>query len=373
MSIDLLAPATSIDVVQLGDAVAEVGDGTSFAAPHVTGAVGLLQQYAKFQIDNSVPRWNAPNARRHEVMKAILLNSADKLSGVHGSTRTILNQNGLQWNQTLAHASSNVPLDLGMGAGHLNVSNALTNFEPGEYEPGNVPLMGWDYGFVGGGIADYEFTETLSGDSWVAITLAWDRIVGKTGSNNTYNFGDEFFNNTIDMELTNLDLYLMPANSNDVSQAVFRSTADADSVEHIFMKLDAGQGGDYKIRVVNSGGGEGFGQEFGLAWWAGEITPGDFDGDGDSDGDDLSQWEGDFGLNGNSDADNDGDSDGADFLAWQSGFTGPGMLTAGSQVVPEPTSWLLCLMASALLMNRRMRGCRETKVVFTLSNRDAQL
>jgi hypothetical protein len=43
--------------------------------------------------------------------------------------------------------------------------------------------------------------------------------------------------------------------------------------------------------------------------------PGDFDDDGDVDEDDLSQWKGDFGQNGNSDG--DGDSDGNDFAIWQ--------------------------------------------------------
>ena len=32
---------------------------------------------------------------------------------------------------------------------------------------------------------------------------------------------------------------------------------------------------------------------------------------------DLAQWEGDFGINGDSDANGDGVTDGADFLAWQ--------------------------------------------------------
>ncbi len=53
-----------------------------------------------------------------------------------------------------------------------------------------------------------------------------------------------------------------------------------------------------------------------------DIGSADFDNDGDVDGNDLAQWEGDFGLNGDSDADGDADSDGADFLAWQRQFTG---------------------------------------------------
>ncbi len=71
------------------------------------------------------------------------------------------------------------------------------------------------------------------------------------------------------------------------------------------------------------------------------VLPGDFDGDFDVDGDDLSRWEGDFGLNGDSDADNDGDSDGADFLTWQRNFGIGVPLVANSTAVPEPGSCLL--------------------------------
>ena len=46
----------------------------------------------------------------------------------------------------------------------------------------------------------------------------------------------------------------------------------------------------------------------------------DFDGSGTVDSGDRVQWEGDYGVNGNSDANGDGDSDGADFLAWQRAF-----------------------------------------------------
>src|SRR3954453_1157633 len=69
--------------------------GTSFSAPLVTGTVALLQQYA---LQHSLPT----NARKHEVMKAVLMNSADKLAGVQGSTRTAIDRDGLNWKQTEA-------------------------------------------------------------------------------------------------------------------------------------------------------------------------------------------------------------------------------------------------------------------------------
>jgi hypothetical protein len=73
----------------------------------------------------------------------------------------------------------------------------------------------------------------------------------------------------------------------------------------------------------------------------------DFDEDGDVDGDDLAQWEGDFGVNGLSDADDDGDSDGDDFLAWQRQLGSGLPATGASATVPEPAP--LALFASCML------------------------
>jgi hypothetical protein len=80
--------------------------------------------------------------------------------------------------------------------------------------------------------------------------------------------------------------------------------------------------------------------------------PGDFNGDGAVDAADLTQWQGDFGLNAESDADNDGDSDGADFLAWQRRL-GAGSLTSSGAAIPEPTA--LALAATAFLSLSRAR------------------
>ena len=71
------------------------------------------------------------------------------------------------------------------------------------------------------------------------------------------------------------------------------------------------------------------------------TTPGDFDGDHDVDADDLAQWQGDFGLNGDSDSNLDGQSSGSDFLAWQRQFGSGVTALAASQAVPEPTGFVL--------------------------------
>jgi len=220
---------------------------------------------------------------------------------------------------------------------------------------GDVPLIGWDYGTLGAGfspINKYALDTPLEAGNFISVTLAWDREVEFSNDANMdgdFDEGDTFEDYTdLDDVLANLDLYLVPAGTNDVGEDdIAISNSEVFSVEHIFTEIPFD--GEYEIWVYSPGQ---FGpaQDYGLAWWYG-LAPdiqapnptGDFNGDGDVDADDLSQWQGDFGINGDGDADNDGDTDGADFLAWQRNFTGPGALST-SAVVPEPTGLLLILV-----------------------------
>lgn len=81
----------------------------------------------------------------------------------------------------------------------------------------------------------------------------------------------------------------------------------------------------------------------------------DFDEDRDVDGDDLAKWQGDFGLNGDSDADGDGDSDGADILAWQRQLGSPEPAVAANSPVPEPATSVLVSVGAVCT---RRNGCR---------------
>jgi len=86
------------------------------------------------------------------------------------------------------------------------------------------------------------------------------------------------------------------------------------------------------------------------------LLPGDFNGDGVVDDDDLARWQGDFGLNGNSDADVDGDSDGADFLVWQRNIGAVAPQVSPSTAIPEPSNLTLVLVSLLGI------GCRCRKV-----------
>jgi hypothetical protein len=84
--------------------------------------------------------------------------------------------------------------------------------------------------------------------------------------------------------------------------------------------------------------------------------PSDFNNDGAINAADFAQWQGDFGLNGESDADNDNDSDGADFLAWQRQLGSGAPSVVASATVPEPTAASLLvsgLLAAASAHRRR--------------------
>jgi hypothetical protein len=168
-STDLLAPGGDVDVTGRGGA-RSVQLGTSLAAPHVTATVALLQQYANERIVNS--DWDAVRSRRHETMKVVLMNSADKIidngtftipgdmqpapAGTFlGMERTVTDLQGDNWLESEAYGddpfadpAAYIPLDDQMGAGHLNAKRAVQQFAPGEHDSdgAQVPVIGWDYG-----------------------------------------------------------------------------------------------------------------------------------------------------------------------------------------------------------------------------------
>ncbi len=85
----------------------------------------------------------------------------------------------------------------------------------------------------------------------------------------------------------------------------------------------------------------------------GSAIAGDFDGDGDVDDADLAQWEGDYGVNSDSDADEDGMTTGLDFLYWQENYTGSVSPLAAAAVVPEPSAIVLASVLLGLMKTRR--------------------
>jgi hypothetical protein len=197
------------------------------------------------------------------VMKSIILNAADKIKdtgdgNLLGMSRTILDENGKDWTQSDAYSDQSIPLHAQLGTGHLNAYRAYEQMAGGQWAPGNIPVIGWNYSRAEDAQQDYAFEQPLAGGSYVSATLSWERTVELNSDDEYYDIGENFSGQA----LSNLDLYLMPADATDTSQSVWSSVSAEDSLEHIFIPVPAT--GRYKLRVVQRDQA----QPYALAWWA---------------------------------------------------------------------------------------------------------
>jgi hypothetical protein len=266
-SLGLLAPGNNLKLPTLQSKFKNA-NGSSFASPHVVGAIALLHEYANRQID--IGNWGI-DARRHELIKAVLINSADKIKDngdgkILGMSKTILDAFGKTWLDTEAYANRAIPLSRNLGAGQLNANRAFQQYQAGQQLSGSIKAIGWDTNIVEvDKYQDYVFTNPLEADSFISATLAWDRQVklNDKNGNSLYEIGESF----TDRGFNKLELYLMRSLDTDISQSVWSSVSQVDNLQHIFIKIPATE--KYKLRVVfKSPQKNSPNQRYGLAWWA---------------------------------------------------------------------------------------------------------
>jgi hypothetical protein len=272
-TISLVAPGSNIPLLNPDNKINKV-TGTSFAAPQVTATVALLQEFGDSQLRKGQQNWSI-DSRRHEVMRAVLLNSADKIQDnknglLLGMTRTLIDKQNQDWLASDAYNNPKIPLDRQMGTGHLNGFRAYQQFSAGQWRPkDNIPAIGWNYGTINTDQStEYRFLQPLQKGSFVSITLTWNRLVelNDKNQNGHYDAGENFRNRGIN----DLNLYLEKADGQQDKEnsTVCSSISEVDSVEHIFCPVPAT--GNYKIRVhfrqkVNEAT-----QSYALAWWTPE-------------------------------------------------------------------------------------------------------
>jgi len=266
-SLGLLAPGNNLKLPTLQSKFKNA-NGSSFAAPHVVGTIALLHEYANRQIESG--NWNI-DARRHELIKAVLLNSADKIQDrgdgkILGMSKTILDAFGKTWVDTEAYANREIPLSRNLGSGQLNAYRAFQQYQAGQQSSGNIKAIGWDTNIVEvSKYQDYIFANPLEIDSFISATLTWDRQVklNDKNGNGLFEIGESF----TDEGFNDIELYLMRSSDTDISQSVWSSVSHIDNLQHIFIKIPTTD--KYKLRVIfkfsrtNSSN-----QRYGLAWWA---------------------------------------------------------------------------------------------------------
>ena len=298
---DIVAPGTFLELPTIlpADGWTETS-GTSFAAPLVAGGVALM-----IDLGDDIGLDTDP-----KVVKAVLMNSADKLPG---------------WNNTPTS-----PLDPDFGAGQMNLEEAFHQYTAGEQEVGSVTGLGWDHAILSGATPNtYTIDTPVDAGASMTATLTWNRDV----STNTDNINTAIYSAAA---LENLELFLY--DTTDLAIPVASSISLVDNVEHL--SLTAPGSGSYLLEVREAGGAVLSPTSYSLAWdvEVADALPGDFLISGTVDGFDFLKWQRDTSIGSLAD--------------WEANY-GTAATLASSTAVPEPTGFVLALAALSLVARRR--------------------
>jgi len=252
---DLLAPGgfdgpgerdpESIHTTTVGGGFADVSN-TAMAAAHVAGTAALLTEYGRA----------AGLSTDHNVLKAVLINSADKY---------VWDTAGQGWNQSEASADPAVPLDNEMGAGQALALWAYYQYSAGEWEPGIVSTWGFDQNMLTDSTPrqTYHFGVPLAAGLPLTATLTWDRRVSledDQDGDGEYDFGQT--DRLVGHELNNLDINLI----DQQGTVIAGSWSTVDNVEHLYWNVP--EDGVYYLSVELTEARDLPWQSYALAWIA---------------------------------------------------------------------------------------------------------
>lgn len=200
--------------------------GTSFASPIVAGGAALV-------VDAGYAKLGGGRAVDGRVIKAVLLNSADKTAGWNNGASVV---NGVY--------RTTQSLDYSVGAGALNLNRAYDQFLSGTTDVpglsgGTIHDLGWDFGkVIKGAPNDYLIDRPLMAGEKFAATLDW--FIMRTLDDVSQTASEGYFDD--------LDLQVWKVDDGILDQLVAESASAYNNVEHVW--FDVPQDGDYAIRIL---------------------------------------------------------------------------------------------------------------------------
>jgi hypothetical protein len=218
---------------------------TSFATPAVAAAGALLLERG------DLAPFFVKNASRSEVVKAALMAGATK---------------PWNWRPQDGH-----PLDEHLGAGVVNVDNALRILDGGPVKPGqSSQRFGWNFASLAPG-SHQTYQLVLDGEARpLSVMLVWHRrIDGRTQIDRAKKTGK-----WLDApRLADFDLLVSRQVGGEQVQVVQLSRSRVDNVEHVFVpRLEPGV---YRVDIIRRRDGHAEPWDFALAWRSGgERHPG---------------------------------------------------------------------------------------------------
>jgi hypothetical protein len=263
--VDLVAPGTDIvmpvEIYTNGSVSYYNVAGTSFAAPMVAGGAALLDSTAKTAFASVYT--NA--ATQSTVIKAVLMNSAEKLPGWDNGQQIA---NGV--------ITTTQALDWAMGAGKMNLNAAFTQYTtsaditttPGIVKTGfndSVSNVGWSYGTAAmGGKNDYTLANQLFEGQQIAVTLCWMRD----------SIWNQAISDFVDIAQAELDLMVYRISAGMPDQLIAESISPVSTTQELYFQLQTS--GTYMIQVGYSTNlfdfsGSYTSQPYGMAWSVSDV------------------------------------------------------------------------------------------------------
>lgn len=219
--------------------------GTSFAAPITAAGAALMVSGSRLDAELA----GNDNARDARVIKAAMLNSADKITGWNNGQTSV---GGV--------VTTTQALDWASGAGALNLDRAYDQYLAAGTRDlagsggGQVKTTGWDYGVATlGNTLIYEIDSLLLGGSYFTVTLDWFRERSFDAATLVAN----------DIGQANLDLYVVDL---ELDQIVASSISTFNNTEHLHFQLSTTSRYAIGVNYLGNLFGSMTDTAFGLAW-----------------------------------------------------------------------------------------------------------